>query len=104
MVNALPDFDAIFAGEQPPFPQKPDARHATIFGLAARVSTADEALAAMRWIYTRASPREWVQSFMATLVDRMLPLGISETVFAGMISDTALAPAMESLYDLMVAP
>ena len=69
VVAQLPDLGQVLTGDGDDldFPGEMSARYSVCVGLALRVQTEHEALAAFRWLNERAGP-EWVQMFVADCV------------------------------------
>ncbi len=72
----LPDLTQILAGQgsQIPFPSEPSARYATAIGLTVQATDADRAYHAFQWL-SRVAPAEWVQLFVADLLELMRSRG-----------------------------
>ncbi len=72
----LPDLTQILAGRgsEISFPSEPSVRYATVIGLTVRSIDADSAYHAFHWL-SRVAPAEWVQLFVADLLELMRSRG-----------------------------
>jgi hypothetical protein len=72
----LPDLTQILAGRgsEIAFPGEPSARYATAIGLTVQATDADLAYNAFQWL-SRSAPTEWVQLFVADLLELMRSRG-----------------------------
>jgi hypothetical protein len=72
----LPDLTQILAGQGShiSFPSEPSARYATAIGLTVQATDADRAYNAFGWL-SRVAPTEWVQLFVADLLELMRSRG-----------------------------
>jgi len=67
---SLPDLDAILQGngKSIAFPEKPDARYASVIGLATRGRDPKSIKNAMEWVVEKSEP-EWIQLFIYAKLD-----------------------------------
>jgi hypothetical protein len=72
----LPDLTQILTGNgsEIAFPSEPSARYATAIGLTVQATDADRAYNAFHWL-TQVAPAEWVQLFVADLLELMRSRG-----------------------------
>lgn len=72
----LPNLSEILEGNgsRVPFPSEPSARYATVVGLTVRSTDVDRAYHAFQWL-VRVAPAEWVQLFVADLLELMRSRG-----------------------------
>ncbi len=99
----LPDLSQILAGNgsQIAFPSEPSARYATTIGLTVQAIDADPACHAFHWL-SRVAPAEWVQLFVADLLELMRSrgqLGMLATLIA---KDPEIQKFMQDYRQLVV--
>ncbi|MFM8983711.1 MAG: ATPase, partial [Spartobacteria bacterium] len=85
--NSLPDLDSILEGKGKPiaFPASPDARYATVIGLATRSKEQKGVKSAMDWVVEKSDP-EWIQLFIHAKLDTAAAdnsIGIIAATLAG---------------------
>ncbi len=99
----LPDLTQILAGRGShiAFPSEPSARYATAIGLTVQATDADRAYNAFHWL-SRTAPTEWVQLFVADLLDLMRSRGQLGLLATLISSDPEIQKFMQD-YRHMVA-
>lgn len=85
--NSLPDLDSILEGKGKSiaFPASPDARYATVIGLATRSKEQKGVKCAMDWVVEKSDP-EWIQLFIHAKLDTAAAdnsIGIIAATLAG---------------------
>lgn len=85
--NSLPDLDSILEGKGKSiaFPASPDARYATVIGLATRSKEQKGVKSAMDWVVEKSDP-EWIQLFIHAKLDTAAAdnsIGIIAATLAG---------------------
>jgi MoxR-like ATPase len=82
------------------FPEEPSERYATTVGLAVRAQTAEQALAAFRWL-TRRAGAEWVQLMVSSLFVQMRARGQMGALARVMREDPAVAGFLRDYHALL---
>lgn len=85
--TSLPDLDSILegSGKSIAFPSSPDARYATVIGLATRSREPKSVKSAMDWVVEKSDP-EWIQLFIHAKLDTAAAdnsIGIIAATLAG---------------------
>jgi hypothetical protein len=94
--DSLPDLESILhgKGDKLKFPAEPSKRYAMTVGLPSRAETAEQALAAFRWMEHHSGP-EWTQLFIGQLLPRLRQRGLMGEFSIAVSKDAKLQKFMK---------
>ena len=103
LYGQLVNLDRIIRGQgvDLPFPEEPSTRYAAVVGLSLRARTADQAIAAFRWLAAAGGGAEWVQLYLSNLVTQMRAHGQMSVLAEAMSREPSFAEFLRSYHALL---